>query len=582
MGLMKRFGRTGQRFRAFEHKAEPGNLAALALVMGCFVFAGQAAAQQVQGRLPSGAEPGRQLPTPVMPESTGPGQPITVPKARAVEAPAGAEKFSFTLKSVAIDGATVYSAEDLRPLYAPLLGKQVTVGDMFKVADDIELRYRSAGYVTTRVVVPQQTIDDGIFRIQVIEGFVSDIVYPDDIGPARAAVALLIDPLRNVRPISVGDIERQLLLANDLPGLTIKASLQASPTELGGSVIVVNAERKGFNVALTSDNRNTPYTGAFEWLMGASWNSFGSHADQLSLNAKVSSPLSREWSVQADYQGLFSSGGLTLGFSSFFSRANPGAELDPLNVHSRVASEIGTATYPIIRSRLENLRVIGELEYRDIVTNLGRDAFNRDKLRIARIGLSYDRTDNWDGITAVRATIHQGLPIMDATPQGSQFASRVDGHSDFTKLTLGVTRIQQLPDNFSLLASTTAQFSTVPLLASEQLALGGPNFGRAYDEGEVSGDDGLAGLIELRYSPDLPKIMPHGLQFYAYFDAGQVWNAVSPPTGGETLTSIGGGIRANPLENLSATLEFDRPLDREVMTQQNKSMRVFFSVTARY
>lgn len=533
--------------------------------------------------LPSGAEPGRAPSLPVVPQAAPEGQSIAVPKAPPLQAPKGAETFSFTLNAVEIEGATAFSADDLKSLYASLLGKTVTVADMFKVANDLEIRYRTAGYVTTRVIVPGQTIDGGRFRIRVIEGFISDIAYPDDIGPAKEAVALLLAPLRGVKPINVADIERQLLLANDLPGLSVKATLEPSPTEVGGSVIVVHNDRKAFDASLTFDNRDTPYVGSDEWTANVAWNAFGSRADRLALTAKVSSPLDREWLVSGGYQALLTSGGLTFNLLSSFSRSNPGEELDPLQVHSRVLSEQGTLTYPIIRSRLENLHVFGEFEFRDVVTNLGHIAFNRDNLRILRAGLDYDRSDGWGGVSAVRATIHQGLDILQATPQGSPLASRADGRADYTKFTASITRIQNLPDDLSILATATGQISTVPLLASEQLALGGPGFARAYDDGEISGDKGWAGSLELRYSAALPKIVPNGAQFYVYFDGGQVWSeSKAPLLDGSTLTSLGGGVRINPLDYLNAGLEVDKPLDHDVLTQRSKATRVFMSVTVHY
>ncbi|WYX25828.1 hypothetical protein WJ969_09155 [Achromobacter xylosoxidans] len=66
--------------------------------------AGPVAAQNVQLHLPSGAEPGRQLPQPVMPESTPTAPPVTVQQGGATEAPAGADKLTFTLTDMRVEG----------------------------------------------------------------------------------------------------------------------------------------------------------------------------------------------------------------------------------------------------------------------------------------------------------------------------------------------------------------------------------------------------------------------------------------------------------------------------------------------
>jgi len=543
-----------------------------------------ALAQQIPTQLPSGAEPRLETPRPVLPLPSVPGGAISVPKAPAAEAPPGAETYRLTLKAVTIEGATAYGPDTLRPYYQGLVGREVSVADLFKIANDIEVRYRNDGYITSRVIVPAQTIEDGTFRLQVVEGFVSEIVYPDDIGPALDAVKRLVDPLRGVTPVNVADVERRLLLANDLAGLTVRANLEPSPTELGASVVVVKTERKALDAAVSASNRNSPYLGTNQFIGTASLNSFGSNADTVNLSARLSAPLKRSWSVGGGYQSLLSSNGLTFSANGSYSQSRPGLTLDPLDVKSWVAAGIGTLTYPVIRSRLENLRVVGEFEYRDVATDLADDKFNRDKLRILRGGFSYDRTDSWDGITAVRGLVHQGLPILNATRLGDSLASRERGRSDFTKFTADITRVQQLPSNFSVVATATAQAAKTPLLASEQIALGGPNYGRAYDEGEIANDNGWAGSLELRYTPVLPENkVVRAVQFYSFVDGGQVWARSTLETGTrQSLLSVGGGVRASLLEHLFATFEVDKPLNRRVATEGDKDTRFFFNITAQY
>ncbi|WP_292904446.1 ShlB/FhaC/HecB family hemolysin secretion/activation protein [Niveispirillum sp.] len=540
------------------------------------------AQQQVQPTLPSGAEPGRGLPQPVMPTPSAPGQAIAVPRASAAEAPAGAENFTLRLNSVLIEGNTAFDAEALRPLYADLIGKDVTVRDLFNVANEIELRYRNAGYVTSRVIVPEQTIEDGRFRISVVEGSITDIVYADDIGPARDTVERLLEPLRGIKPINIAMIERRLLLANDLPGMTVRGSLEPSPDVLGGSIIVVKAERKLIDASLTYDNRNSPYLGSSQLIASVTANSIASHADRLGLSAKMSTPARRSWMVAGNYQASLGSNGLTVGLSSSYANSAPGRELKQLEIDSEVVAEVATISYPLIRSRMENLRLVGEFEYRNVKTDLSGTAFNEDRLRILRTGVSYDRSDNWYGITAARVTLHQGLDVLGANGHGAPLASRTAGHSEYLKVTADLTRVQQLPHDFSVLATLTSQFTRTPLLASEEIALGGPNFGRGYNDGEISGDNGWAGSLELRYSPAL-SLLPNGVQFYAFYDGGQVWSLSNTrPAGHVTLASAGGGVRANLLENLFATLEVNKPLNLDVATEKGKPTRVFFSLTAHY
>lgn len=559
------------------HKVATHTLLATTLLP---LIAGAAQGQEI--RVPSAAEPGRDLQQQPKLEPVPAPYSITVPEAPAIEAPPGADKFSFELKRVAVEGSTLLSADQLAAYYQPLLNQRVTVAQMFQVAAAIENFYRSGGYVTSRAIVPQQEIKDGTFRIVIVEGFISEIVIGDDIGPAGAMVRTLLQPLTEEVPVSVDQIERRLLLANDLPGVTVKGSLEPSKTIRGASTLVVKAERNPFEGLVAYDNRNSPYTAADEVFTSATVNSFGANGDKINLQAKTTLPLDRERLVVGSYQANVGDDGAIWGVTGSFSQSHPGLDLSSENVHDRVLSLSANTAYPIIRSRLDNLKIDGEFEYRDVVSKTDGKPFNNDRLRILTAGVNYDHTDGWDGITAYRIAYSQGLPIFNATNSNAKdLQSRAGASGTFGLFTGQVTRVQNLPANFSLFATATGQYANQPLLASEELALGGSNFGRGYDLGEITGIKGLAASEELRYSPEWEDLFPHGLQIYQFYDIGRVWRS-RYGLASESLASTGAGVRANLLENLYVYVEVADPLTRIVGSQGSKSPRTFLGVTTRF
>lgn len=555
------------------HPRRPEPLFALLTLLS---LAAAAQGQTAVPQLPSAAEPGREAPRPLLPTPGLGAAPVAVPAAPSTSAPAGADALRFVLARVQVDGATHFGADALKPLYADLLGREITVAQAFGVAQALELRYRNAGFVTTRVLVPQQTIEDGSFRIQVVEGFLSDIVFDADIGPARAAVERLVAPLKGVKPVNLADIERRLLLANDLGGLSVRATLEPAPGALGGSLLRVAAQRRASEGSVSADTRTSPYLGWASVGASLSFNALGERADRIGLNLRSSLATGRSAMAAVAYDALLSGDGLGLNLSASLATSNPQRELQGLDVKSRVQSGLATLSWPLVRSRTMNLRAFGQLELRDVDTDIAGLPFTRDRLRVLRAGLSADRADEGGGLSAGRLVLHQGLDALGARDRGDPLASRANGRSNFTKLTLDLTRLQPLGERSSLALTLTGQWSPGALLASEEFGLGGASFGRAYDDGEIAADNGIAASLELRHNPGWTWA-PADTQVYAFADGGRLRADPqgAPLLQARTLSSVGGGVRANVSATAFAALELAKPTSGVPRTQGDKHPRLF-------
>ena len=88
-------------------------------------------------------------------------------------------------------------------------------------------RYRADGYVFTAV---SANIDEtGRLRFVVTEGRIVSVRLDGDIGPAGAQVLRLLNWLTEEPVIDTATLERYLLLAQDVPGVTLHAVLEPSP-----------------------------------------------------------------------------------------------------------------------------------------------------------------------------------------------------------------------------------------------------------------------------------------------------------------------------------------------------------------
>ena len=256
------------------------------------------------------------------------------------------------------------------------------------------------------------------------------------------------------------------------------------------------------------------------------------------------------------------------------SRSLPGGVLLPLELDSVSDTWAFYVSRALLRTRETNITVRGGVEHINTTTTVVDNKLVEDRLRVVRLGATFDgvhllkdvaRLSRWEDLeaffnlspaetaTLLDVELSQGLRVLGATPDGYLYASREMGQSDFTKLKATLASVWQiLPDRLSgvsIYAAASGQWARTPLLVAEQFGLGGKDFGRAFEPAEYTGDHGLAGIAELRWSVD-PALdfapFLHDLQPYLFVDGGRVWQRASD-TGiaNATVASAGLGMRGN-------------------------------------
>jgi hemolysin activation/secretion protein len=284
------------------------------------------------------------------------------------------------------------------------------------------------------------------------------------------------------------------------------------------------------------------------------------------------------------YEQPISSEGSKLFFSASVSDSKPGDVLEEFEVVGESKTFALKITHPFIRSRAENLTGTLGFTHRNSTTDILGTLDSEDRLRIVNLGLSYDFVDEYRGVNLMSFNLSKGFDILNSTETGSENLTRETGHSDFTKLSGQVLRLQQLAPSWMLLGAFSWQYSFEKLLSSEEFGVGGAQFGRAYDSSEITGDQGVAFKLELQKAFQPKQKYLRDVQAYTFFDYGAVWNRIPTSTGStvQDLNSLGVGARFNVTDTISGYLEWDKPLNQEVSAKGDKEGRFFFSLSARF
>jgi hemolysin activation/secretion protein len=490
---------------------------------------------------------------------------------------------AFTLKGVVLEGSSSYGAADLSPLYSDFIGQPVSFADLSTIAQRVTRKYREDGYVFSRAVLPPQKISDGVLRLQAVEGRIVNVDVVGNYEDENGLVKALADKIRQAGPANTKELERYLLLIDDLPGLTARSFVRPSATK-GGGDLVISVEEDGFEGSGSIDNRGSEYLGQWRGTLVGAWNSLFDRHDRTTLRGILSSQMQELRFVDLTHEEQLGTEGTRLKGRIAMTKTEPGGEVSTQNIKGTSRLLELEALHPLVRGRQYNLNLYGGLTVLSSESEVFGIEVAHDKVRYVKAGTRFDFTDSLRGVNQFDMHLAQGLDIFGATDDGLG-RSRGNGDHEFLRFNATATRIQDLWwRDLSLMLSAAGQYSPDALLASEEFAVGGPSFGRAYDSGEIVGDKGWSGAAELRYGGPLDTDFMRAYQVYTFIDYGKVWNReiVVGEVAEDSLSSAGLGVRFNLKENLSGYLELDQPLNKIVNGENGENSRLFFSLLKRF
>lgn len=517
---------------------------------------------------------------------------VNVRNIPAQNAPAGAENIKLTLREVRLEGASAYSEEETRKVYAPYIGSEVTLADVYKIANDLTAKYRNDGYILTQVVVPPQEIEGGSVELRVVEGYIDQIKIEkaDPNSPINTAtIEEYASHISRNGPLNARSLERELLLINDLPGVTARSILSPSATTPGAADLLVILDYDPVDGLLSIDNFGSRYLGPTQVGAAATLNSFLGQNEAISAQL-VMAP--QDWYELAygsmSYEQPVGKYGTKMHVTASATDTDPGWDLEQFDVEGRSYLLNVGLTHPFIRSRSENLNGRLNFDWRRVRSANNVEDTRRDRLSVLRAGLRFDFIDTIFGAAAntIDGEISKGLNVFGASEEGNENMTRDEADPQFTKFEGQIQRLQRITSGVNLLLSGSGQIASNALLSSEEFGVGGIGNGRGFDPSEIVGDHGIAGRVELQWN-DPMQIDPRYIdsyQLYGFYDIGRVWNedATTNDQKRESLASVGLGMKVDLPYDVDAGMAVAFPLTREVATEDDHDPRVYFNLSKRF
>ncbi len=529
------------------------------------------------------SDPNRdRFPQPAAPVQAPPQLPQPLPTPTPIETtPSTPSGVTFPVSKIEVKGSTVFKPAQFEPILKPLEGRSVSLEDLRNAADQITQLYLNGGYITSRAILVDQVIREGVVLIQVIEGSLEKIevegtqrLNPDYV---RSRIKLGAKP-----PISTASLEDQLrLLKADPLFKNVEASLRPG-SELGKSILVVRVqEAKLHDLNFTVDNYSPPSVGSERFGTSFAFRNLTGRGDQvafstyqtftggsstydltyrLPVNAmngtvQVRFAPNRNWVSQPPISNIFTITGKTDLYELSFRQPlirSPKEEL---------AVSIGFA-------RQEGQTFINDIPF---AFGLGPDITDgSSRTSVIKLGQDYVRRDSV-GAWAIRSQLSIGTGLFGVTTNADPVP---DGY--FLSFLAQGQRVQVLNPNNLLIIQADLQLSADPLLPAQQFVIGGGQSVRGYRQNVRSGDNGFRLSIENRTTLYRDEAGLPLVQIAPFFDLGTVWNTGNNPNllPDQTLiAAFGLGLIWQPLPGFNIRIDYAPPLielgDRARNVQDN-------------
>ncbi|WP_350571694.1 POTRA domain-containing protein [Pseudomonas sp. H26/SER47-MNA-CIBAN-0231] len=543
----------------------------------CLSFSSAALADTLPSFLNSN-ETIRNLPVPNLPADAyrPSAAPLQVPDPGATAAQPLLMETKVNLKTVQIEGGTIYPLNELAEIYKPLIGRQASLAELIEATRNITRRYQQDGYLLSYAFLPQQNFDDGVARVVLVEGYVRDIQMQGDIGRVKSLLDKLAAKIQAERPLTRKTFERYTTLMSRIPGVTIQAQVPPPGTTDGATTLVAQASRKPFTSTLstTEDNRNGPQA-----LLGVSSNSQTSMGEQLSLSGLFPPGDDKEHYYRLDSSQFLDTEGTQLNVSASRYRADPDTEVlvgggGRLSTHrENDRYSIGFST-PLIASANELLTAGSRLYAVDDKTRY--DGINfpfSTELRTDVRALAFEgdwRKADARQLRILSAGVYQGFDSLGA------HTNYDDIDLDFFRVRLSGVQSDKFLDNWQGVLSAALYWSDDTLPDSERAVFGGQNFGRGYPDDQASGDKGWGVAYEVNYSFNRDGNWVRILQPYVVVDRSRSWfNQL--PVQANNLSSTAVGLRFGDAKYYNVALEVAKAMSDEALDTFNRKPRYSIS-----
>jgi hemolysin activation/secretion protein len=438
----------------------------------------------------------------------------------------------FLVKGFRFTGNTVFNEARLRRVVERFTDLQLNLHDLNRAADAVSRFYRDLGYPVAGAFVPVQRVEDGVVAIQVVEGHIGALRFDGGWRYSDSMLGAYLAPLTAEKQVTVGQLERSLLLMNDLPGLEARATL-APGSRQGETDATIAIEEKPLAVTLQMNNSGRKEAGAHRLDVGIELNNPLGIGDQLTWRGMKSDHDLMRFS-KIGYSLPLGADGLRLSLARSRVRYKVAGDFAALGIEGLVDSDEIGISYPLRRSRVSNISLSAGIKSTASQQSALSTALSSSELPVASIGAAANWVHENSSSTSLSTTFSSNFRNNSGNSPGARRG----------KVDIDFTHLAGLTPRWDVFTRVNTMIGAGEVPDTEKFSLGGPDSVRGYRVAEFRGDKGYLLTVEFRRQIALGNT---GGQISIYHDRGAVRNAGFASQDG--LASWGVGASVYPRKN---------------------------------
>lgn len=480
------------------------------------------------------------------------------------------EKSGFVLKKIEFEGNTVYTNEELQKLISEKVGSFIGMDDLKGIIRTVTNHYVDDGYITSFSYLPAQRIKDGVLKLKIVESKVASIKIEGNKWAKTGFLKNNIFKEKGViegEPFNTNKLQKALGELNEINYLKGRVILQKADDMESAQIILEAKDRFPLMFNAGVDNRGTGLIGKHRNVITIADENITGYGDRLYVTNVLAS---RTYGLNTSYYLPLGPYGTEMRVGYGYSDVSLGKDYRIQGINGRAHNFNIGLIQPIKETKTFKMESDVTFDMGTSATFINqRDLYHRYNTRALRMGLNAIKDDT-RGRWVSRFEVSTGLGSNDA--------------NSFVKLNPSLVRVQMLPYKTTGLLKIAGQYSPNKLFPNEQIAVGGMNTVRGFEEGLNYGDKGYFLTLELRktipYLRDYKFLkLKDRLALATFYDHG--WSSVKGSDEGyhSFLQSVGFGIRYNINKYMNANIDFGIPLGRD-RTGDQKGMRLHFNVSS--